>query len=134
MGFSRKNTGVSCCFLPQGIFLTQGLSPRLLHLLHWLVDPLLLARPGKPHSRYTGLIFSKHSRHGYILGSMAFCFCFFDHFQINSWLISRNTFSFVSNFTFLLKAFSGHFSSKSALLQFLSFFFSLLYFSPYHNK
>ena len=90
------------------------------------MDSLVLAPPGKPHSRYTGLVFSKHSRHGYILGSMAFRFCFFDHFQINSWPISRNTFCFLSNFTFLLKAFSGHFYSKSALLQFSSSFFFFL--------
>ena len=29
-----KNTGVGCCFLHQGIFLTQGSSLRLLCLLH----------------------------------------------------------------------------------------------------
>ena len=29
-----KNTGVSCHFLLQGIFLTQGLNSGLLHLLH----------------------------------------------------------------------------------------------------
>ena len=33
--FSVKNTGVGCHFLHQGIFLTQGLNPPLLHLLHW---------------------------------------------------------------------------------------------------
>ena len=32
-----RNTGVGCCFLPQGIFLTQGLNP---HFLHWQVDSL----------------------------------------------------------------------------------------------
>ena len=32
MGFFSKNTGVSCHFLLQGIFPTQGLT---LHLLHW---------------------------------------------------------------------------------------------------
>ena len=31
MGFPGKNTGVSCHFLLQGIFLTQGLNLRLLH-------------------------------------------------------------------------------------------------------
>ena len=31
MGFPGKNTGVGCCFLLQGIFLTQGLTPHLLH-------------------------------------------------------------------------------------------------------
>ena len=36
---SGKNTKVSCHFLLQGIFLTQGLNP---HLLHWQVDSLPL--------------------------------------------------------------------------------------------
>ena len=30
-----KGTGVGCHFLLQGIFPTQGLNPRLLHLLLW---------------------------------------------------------------------------------------------------
>ena len=33
--FPGKNTEVSCRFLPQGIFLTQGRNPCL---LHWQVD------------------------------------------------------------------------------------------------
>ena len=32
-----KNTGAGCHALLQGIFLTQGLNPRLLCLLHWQV-------------------------------------------------------------------------------------------------
>ena len=47
MGLS-KNTGVGCHFLLQGIFLTEGSNLRLLHLLQWRVDSLLLAPPGKP--------------------------------------------------------------------------------------
>ena len=43
-----KNTGVSCHFLLQGIFLTPGSHPRLLLLLHWQVGSLPLAPPGKP--------------------------------------------------------------------------------------
>ena len=35
--------------LLQGIFLTQGLNPHLLSLLHWQVDSLLLVSPRKPH-------------------------------------------------------------------------------------
>ena len=35
MEFSKQNTGVGCHFLLQGIFLTQGWNPRLLHLLLW---------------------------------------------------------------------------------------------------
>ena len=35
-------------FLLQGIFLTQGSNPCLLHLLHWQVGSLQLAPPGKP--------------------------------------------------------------------------------------
>ena len=38
--------GVGCHFLLQGIFLTQGPKPRL---LHWKVDSLPLTPPGKPH-------------------------------------------------------------------------------------
>ena len=48
--FSRicKNTGTGCHFLLQGIFLTQGSNPCLLHLLHWQVDSSPLAPPAKP--------------------------------------------------------------------------------------
>ena len=42
-----KNTGVSCHFLLQGLFLTQGLNPSLLCLLHWPADSLPLVPPGK---------------------------------------------------------------------------------------
>ena len=38
---------MGCHFLLQGIFLTQGLNPHLLHLLHWQVDSLALEPPGK---------------------------------------------------------------------------------------
>ena len=50
--FLGKNTGVGCCFLLQGIFSTQGLSPRLWHLLHWQVDSLPLVPPGSPAGPY----------------------------------------------------------------------------------
>ena len=33
-----KNTGVSCHIFLQGVFLTQGWIPCLLHLLHWQMD------------------------------------------------------------------------------------------------
>ena len=41
----KKNIGADCHLLLQGIFLTQGLNP---HLLHWQVAFLPLAPPGKP--------------------------------------------------------------------------------------
>ena len=43
-----KNNGVGFHALLQRIFLTQGLSPCLLHLLHWQVGSLPLVPPGKP--------------------------------------------------------------------------------------
>ena len=43
--FPGKNTGVDCHFLLQGIFLTQGWNP---HLLHWQADSLPPVPPGKP--------------------------------------------------------------------------------------
>ena len=41
-----KNSGVGCHFLLQGIFLTQGLNPHLLCLLHQQADSLPLCNPG----------------------------------------------------------------------------------------
>ena len=43
-----KNTGVGCHFLLQGIFLTQGLNP---FLLHWQVDSFTTRATGKPRRR-----------------------------------------------------------------------------------
>ena len=45
--FPGKNTGVGCQFLLQGIFLTQGLNPCL---LHWQADSLLLSCRGSSFS------------------------------------------------------------------------------------
>ena len=46
--FSRQEYWSGCHSLLQGIFLTQGLDPRLLRLLHWQAGSLPLAPPGKP--------------------------------------------------------------------------------------
>ena len=46
--FSGKNAGLGCHFLLQGIFLTQGLNPGLLHLLHGQADSLPLSHLGIP--------------------------------------------------------------------------------------
>ena len=43
------NTRVGCYFLLQGIFLTQGSNP---HLLHWLVDSLSLSHLGSPEGSF----------------------------------------------------------------------------------
>ena len=45
--FPSKDTGVGCHFLLQGIFLTQGSNPSLLHLLHWQAESLPLSHLGK---------------------------------------------------------------------------------------
>ena len=47
-----KNSLAGCCFLLQGILPTQGLNPRLMHLLHWQVDFLPLGHLGSPQSAY----------------------------------------------------------------------------------
>ena len=44
----RKNTGVGCHALLQGIFQMQGSNLCLLCLRHWHGGPLPLAPPGKP--------------------------------------------------------------------------------------
>ena len=43
--YPGKNTGVGCRFLLQGIFLTQGWNPCL---LHWQTGPLPLSHQGSP--------------------------------------------------------------------------------------
>ena len=47
-GFFRLEYWSGCQALLQGIFPTQGLNPRLLHLLHWQTGSLPLAPSGKP--------------------------------------------------------------------------------------
>ena len=46
--FPGRNTGMSCHFLLQGTFLTQGLNTYLLPLLHWQADSLPLHHLGSP--------------------------------------------------------------------------------------
>ena len=48
--FRGKNTEVVCHFLFQGIFLTQGSNPGLLHFLHWQVYSLPLSHLKRPCS------------------------------------------------------------------------------------
>ena len=43
-----KNTGVGCHFIPQGIFLTQGSNPCL---LHWQADSLPLSHQGSTNGQ-----------------------------------------------------------------------------------
>ena len=60
--FPGNNTGVGCHFLLQGK--TQGSSPSLLHLLHWHMDSVPLAPPGKPSLWEILLVSSFHfSKH-----------------------------------------------------------------------
>ena len=47
MEFSRQEILEGVAFLLQGIFLTQGLNPCLLHYLHWQTVSLPLVPPGK---------------------------------------------------------------------------------------
>ena len=47
--FLGKNTAMGCHFLLQGIFLTQGSNP---HLLHWQVDYFTTEPPGKHEEIY----------------------------------------------------------------------------------
>ena len=48
LGFSSQEYWVVCHALLQGIFLTQGLIPRLLCLQYWQAGSLSLAPPGTP--------------------------------------------------------------------------------------
>ena len=55
MGFSSKNTGVSCHALLQGIFQTKEWNLRLLHLLHWQAGSLSLAPSRKAYAMLLSL-------------------------------------------------------------------------------
>ena len=55
MGFSGKKAGVGHHCLLQGIFLTQGSNPGLLHLLHWQADSLPCSHLGNPTKFKRGL-------------------------------------------------------------------------------
>ena len=50
---------IGCHFLLQGIFLTQGLIPHFLYLLHWQAGSLPLVPPGKPQYSVYPLIFPR---------------------------------------------------------------------------
>ena len=43
---------MGCHFLPQGIFSTQGLNPRLLHFLHWQAGSLPFSATWEAIYRY----------------------------------------------------------------------------------
>ena len=59
MGFPRQEFGVGCHFLLQGIFVTQGLNPSL---LHWQTDSLPLSHQGCPNMVLTfHKIVSRHT-------------------------------------------------------------------------
>ena len=48
--------GVGCHALLQGIFLTRGSNPRLLHFLHWQASSLPLISPGECYVRECHLL------------------------------------------------------------------------------
>ena len=73
LGSPRKNTGVGCHFLLQGIFSAQGSNPCLLCLLHQQVDSLPLASPVKPPKFCT--------RYFYIIS------LFESHYNLVKWII-----------------------------------------------
>ena len=47
-GISRQDYWSGLSFPPQGVFLTQGSNLRLLHLLRWQADSLVLSHLGSP--------------------------------------------------------------------------------------
>ena len=56
-----RTTGVGCHFLLQGIFPTQGLNPRLLHLLHCRQIILPLSHWGSPALLYLSIYIERFS-------------------------------------------------------------------------
>ena len=69
--FPDKNTGVSCQFLLQGIFWTQGLNPRL---LLWHEDSLLLSHQAKNKQTNKNKAKPQISPHLPLLSNLSFIF------------------------------------------------------------
>ena len=57
-----KNTGEGCHALLQGLFLTQGLNPHLLHLLYGQEFFLPLVTPGKPIELFNWSLLTDQNR------------------------------------------------------------------------
>ena len=66
--FPGKNTGVTCPFFLQGIFLTQESNPGLLCLLHWQWDSLPLNHLGRLPTN----CISEESRHLHLTSLLLF--------------------------------------------------------------
>ena len=64
MGFSTKNNGVGCHFLPQGIFPIQGLYPCLFHCRQILHQ---LSYQGIPNQLYSNIKYNKQLKKERIL-------------------------------------------------------------------
>ena len=62
LDFPGKNTGVGCHFFLQGIFLTQGLNPRL---LHWQTDSFPWSHQGSPLKRNCKIIKFNSTSHSF---------------------------------------------------------------------
>ena len=62
MGFSRKNTGVDCCALLQGIFLIQGFKLLPPEAPPLQVDSLPVEPPGKPSGDIHTSVFKMDSQ------------------------------------------------------------------------
>ena len=60
-GIPQAKIWSGCHFLLLGIFLTQGLNPCLLNLLHWQADSLPTEPPGKPLHLLQGPVYLKNS-------------------------------------------------------------------------
>ena len=87
-----ENTGVDCHALLQGVFLTQGLDPRLLCLLHWQVNSLPLVPLGKPQIHY---IFISFDAEIIVMGATLIVYRSFWCFSVILWaflyfLVQRN--------------------------------------------
>ena len=68
--FSGKNTGVGCHALLQGIFLTQGLNPGLLHCRRILYH---LSHLGSPSNNYLTIIHHENSTEFYLMEIYPIC-------------------------------------------------------------
>ena len=89
-------------FLLQEIFLTQGPSPRLLHLLHWQAASLPLVPPGKPNTTpyYIIIDYIPHTVGGYIY--VYVCVCIYIYIYDCFTLLISQVQTYFNNLVFFL--------------------------------
>ena len=103
--FTIWEQSVGCYFLLQGIFLTQGLKPLLLCLLHWQMGSLPLVPPGKLYVNgvilYICLCLVFFTHHSVVESHPFCCWIAFHHMNALRFVTHHHVNETLSDFSFV---------------------------------